>query len=80
MYFVLINKQYTFSTHIKILLFFIPFYEGNHWHLHVINIGASRVKILSSLPLERDNKIPSTNKRITNVFGQCMKAHGTHST
>ena len=48
----------------------------------MINIGASRVELLSSLTLARGNKIPSTNRMITNAFGRYMKAHvfGVHLT
>ncbi|RVW16706.1 hypothetical protein CK203_080873 [Vitis vinifera] len=36
-------------------MLFIPVCENNHWHLHVLNILAGRIEILSSLPLRRGN-------------------------
>ena len=46
----------------------------------MINIGASLVELLFSLPLTRGKKMPSKNRSIIDAFGRCMKAHGIHST
>ncbi|RVW68409.1 hypothetical protein CK203_062829 [Vitis vinifera] len=53
-----------------------PVCDNNHWHVHVVNIPASRVEILSSLPLRRGNVISAVSRRLSDAIDQAFHAHG----
>ncbi|RVW21949.1 hypothetical protein CK203_110571 [Vitis vinifera] len=50
--------------------------NNNHWHVHVLDIPASRFKILSSLPLRRGNGISIVSRRLSEVIDKAFHAHG----
>ena len=55
---------------------FFPVCDNNHWHVHVVNIPASRVDILSSLPLRRGNGISAILRRLSEAIDKAFHAHG----
>ena len=55
---------------------FFPIYDNNHWHVHVVNIPASRVEILSSLPLRRGNGISDVSRCLSDAIDKAFHAHG----
>ncbi|RVW92731.1 hypothetical protein CK203_042572 [Vitis vinifera] len=55
---------------------FFPVCDNNHWHVHVVNIPASRVEILSSLPLRRGNGISVVSRRLSEAIDKAFHAHG----
>ncbi|KAL6329683.1 hypothetical protein AAG906_026420 [Vitis piasezkii] len=55
-------------------LLFFPVYDNNHWHVHVVNIPASRVEILSSLPLRRGNGISVVSRRLSEAIDKAFHA------
>ncbi|WJZ84496.1 hypothetical protein VitviT2T_004098 [Vitis vinifera] len=57
---------------------FIPVCENNHWHLHVLNILAGRIEILSSLPLRRGNYISASTRQLSMALERALHAHGIH--
>ncbi|RVX01305.1 hypothetical protein CK203_031228 [Vitis vinifera] len=57
-------------------MLFFPVCDNNHWHVHVVNIPASRVDILSSLPLRRGNGISAVSRRLSDAIDQAFHAHG----
>ncbi|RVW74065.1 Ubiquitin-like-specific protease ESD4 [Vitis vinifera] len=59
-------------------MLFIPVCENNHWHLHVLNIPAGRIEILSSLPLRRGNYISASTRRLSMALERALHAHGIH--
>ena len=58
-----------------LMQFFFPVCDNNHWHVHVINIPAVRVEILSSLPLRRGNDISVVTRRLSKVIDKAFHAH-----
>ncbi|KAL6328637.1 hypothetical protein AAG906_003322 [Vitis piasezkii] len=54
---------------------FFPVCDNNHWHVHVVNIPASRVEILSSLPLRRDNGISVVSRHLSDAIDKAFHAH-----
>ncbi|KAL6350158.1 hypothetical protein AAG906_004097 [Vitis piasezkii] len=48
-------------------MLFFPVCYNNHWHMHVVNIPASRVEILSSLPLRRDMIVACSQSSTWNI-------------
>ncbi|RVW27788.1 hypothetical protein CK203_102642 [Vitis vinifera] len=57
------------------LLFFLVC-DNNHWHIHVLNIPASRVEILFSLPLRRGNGISTVSRRLSKAIDKAFHDHG----
>ncbi|KAL6325943.1 hypothetical protein AAG906_038434 [Vitis piasezkii] len=57
-------------------MLFFPVCDNNHWHVHVVNIPASRVEILSLLPLRRGNGISVVSRRLSDAIDQAFHAHG----
>ncbi|XP_034694184.1 ubiquitin-like-specific protease 1A [Vitis riparia] len=57
-------------------MLFFPVCDNNHWYVHVVNIPASRVEILSSLPLRRGNGISVVSRRLSDAIDQAFHAHG----
>ncbi|KAL6326893.1 hypothetical protein AAG906_012169 [Vitis piasezkii] len=57
-------------------MLFFPVYDNNPWHVHVVNIPASRVEILSSLPLRRGNGISVVSRRLSDAIDKAFHAHG----
>ena len=53
-----------------------PICDNNHCHVHMVNIPASRVKILSSLPLRRGNGISVVSRRLSEAIDKAFHAHG----
>ncbi|RVW61846.1 hypothetical protein CK203_064368 [Vitis vinifera] len=45
-------------------ILFILVCKNNHWHLHVLNILAGHIEILSSLPLRKGNYISASSRRL----------------
>ena len=45
-----------------------------HWHVHIINLHAKRVELLSSLPMTRGKYIKGSSRRLSHSLGQCLKA------
>ena len=46
-----------------------------HWHVHIINLHAKRVELLSSLPLTRGKYVKGYSRRLSHSLGQCLKAN-----
>ncbi|KAL6323859.1 hypothetical protein AAG906_005855 [Vitis piasezkii] len=59
-------------------MLFLPICENNHWHLHVLNIPAGCIEILSSLPLQRGNYISASTRRLSMDLERALHAHGIH--
>ena len=55
---------------------FFPIRDNNHQHVPVVNIPASRVEILSSLPLRRGNGISAISRRLSDAINKAFHAHG----
>lgn len=55
---------------------FFPVCDNNHWHVHVLNILAERVKILSLFPLRRGNGISVVSRRLSEAIEKTFHAHG----
>ena len=45
------------------------------WHVHIINLNAKLVELLSSLPMTRGKYIKGYSRRLSHSFGQCLKAN-----
>ena len=48
------------------------------WHVHIINLHAKCVELLSSLPLTRGKYIKGSSRRLSHSLGQCLKAYDVH--
>ena len=46
-----------------------------HWHVHIINLHAKCVELLSSLPMTRGKYIKGSFRRLSHYLGQCLKAY-----
>ena len=57
---------------------FFPVCDNNHWHIHVINILAAQVEILSSMHLQRGNDISVVIRRLSEAIDKAFHAHGMH--
>ena len=55
---------------------FFPICEDKQWHVHVVNIVAARVEILSFIPLKRQNKISVMSRRLSLSISRAMHAYG----
>ena len=65
----------TAMSSICVQLFF-PICDNNYWHVHVVNIPASRVEILSLLPLRRGNGISAVSRCLSDAIDKAFHAHG----
>ena len=59
----------------SLLQLFLPIYTDTHWHVHIVNLHAKRVELLSSLPLTRGKYIKGSSKRLSHSLGQYLKAY-----
>ena len=50
-----------------------------HWHVHIINLHAKRVELLSLLPMSRSKHIKGSARRLSHSLGQCLKAYDVHT-
>ena len=50
-----------------------------HWHVHIINLHAKCVELLSSLPTTHGKYIKGSSRRLSHSLGQCLKAYDVHS-
>ena len=57
---------------------FFPICEDKHWHVHVVNIAATRVDILSFIPLKRQNKISVASRRLSSSISRAMHGYGLY--
>lgn len=57
---------------------FIIVCNNHHWHIPIINILATQVEILSSLPLRRGNSISVGTWRLSQAIDKAFHAHGIH--
>ena len=46
-----------------------------HWHVHIINLHAKRVELLSSLSMTRGKYIKGSSRRLSHSLGQFLKAY-----
>ncbi|RVW94862.1 hypothetical protein CK203_034612 [Vitis vinifera] len=57
-------------------MLFFPICDNNYWHVHVVNIPASRIEILSSLPLRRGNGKSAVSRCLSDAIDKAFHAHG----
>ena len=49
-----------------------------HWHVHIINLYAKCVELLSSFPMIHGKYIKGSSRRLSHSLGQCLKAYDVH--
>ena len=49
-----------------------------HWHVHISNLHAKHVELLSLLPMTCGKSIKGCSKRLSHSLGQCLKAYDVH--
>ena len=58
-------------------MFFLV-YDSDHWHVHVVNIVAETVDILSSLSLKRQNRINAVSRRLSLSISKALHVFGLY--
>ena len=58
--------------------FYLPVCKNKHWHLHVVNLTAQRVEVLSSISLTRGKQPSSNSIRLLDAITKAFHAFILH--